>query len=259
MPARREYSIAAIAKMLTILDHLAEYPGTGFTDLYQRVQLPKSSTYQIVQNLITEGVIRCEEDKSLYLGMRLYEYGQAAVSLIDVRSVALPVLRSLAAQTSLTVHLGILNDRMQGLFLDRIDGGAFTFTHTKVGARISLETSATGRALVAWLNSVKRRELIAHMHFEADGINRIHSPEAYEEECRQTVERGYSVDRCESQPNINGIGVPVYDAHGEVCAAIAVGGIYVELDLDACDNQIKLLRAAGADISANMGCARYPA
>ncbi len=259
MAARREYSIASISKMLAILDHLAEYPGTGFTDLYQRVGLPKSSTYQIVQNLISEGLIRCEDDKNLYLGMRLFEYGQAAASLLDVRSVALPILRSLAAQTCLTAHLGILNDRQQGLFLERIDGGAFTFTHTKVGARISLETSATGRALVAWQNAAQRRDLIAHMRFEPDGVNRIHSPEAYEEECRRTVARGYSMDRCESQPNINGIGVPIYDASGEVCAAIAIGGIYVELDLDACDSQVAALRKAGAEISANMGCAKYPA
>lgn len=252
MAQTREYNISAITKMLKIMDYLSEHPGVSYPDICGGVDIPKSSLYQILQALTASRLVRKDADKRFYIGFKTFEYGQAAIRELDIRQVAHPILKQLAVATKLTVHLGILNEDLQGVFLDRIDGAAFTFTHTRIGAGIRLETSATGRALIAWQPPEQRRALINTLNFR-EKCGNLHSPEEYLAECEAAVRRGYAIDVQESQPNINGIGAPIYNYEGKVCGAIAIGGLSQELDLQDCRENAALLLDSAELISCEMG------
>lgn len=252
MARTREYNISALTKTLKIMDYLLEHPGASFPDICEGVDVPKSSLYQILQALVANRLVRRDADKRFHIGFRTFEYGQAAIRELDIRRAAHPILKQLAAATKLTVHLGILNEDLRGVFLDRIDGANFTFTHTRIGAEIRLETSATGRALVSWQSAAQRKALIHTLRFSGENA-RIRTAEEYLLECEAAVRRGYAVDAQESQPNINGVGVPIYNYAGSVCGAIAVGGLYKELDLQDCGEAVSLLQSAAESISLEMG------
>ncbi len=252
MAGTREYNSSAINKVVKIMDYLSQHTGSTFSDLCAGVDIPKSSLYQLLSALTAVRLVRKDADKRFYIGFKAFEYGQVAIRELDVRQIAHPVMKELAAATRLTVHLGILNEDLHGVFLDRVDGGNFTFTHTRVGAEMQMETSATGRALVAWQPEGQRSALISRLHFPVKNC-RLNSREEYLLECQAAVRRGYAIDVQESQPNINGIGVPIYDYSGKVCAAIAIGGLYKELDVSDCRKKAILLQNAADFISREMG------
>lgn len=257
MAERREYSVSALSKIEKVMDYLLENPGSTFSELCENVDVPKSSLYQLMRALTSNRFVREDEEKRFHIGFRMFEYGQAAVRNLDIWKTAHPFLVELAKKTKLTVHLGILNENLNGVFLDRVDGANFTFTHTRIGAQIRLETSATGRALVAWESKKRQEQLLRMLHFDMES-GPASSAEAYLAECERSVQRGYAVDAQASQPNINGIGVPLYNYTGEVCGAIAMGGLCQELDLENCQEQLKLIQEAAAQISAALGKQAMP-
>lgn len=252
MAAKREYNVAAISKMLLIMDYLMENPGAEYPDLCENLDIPNSSLYQILQALVQNRLVRRDSDRKHYIGFRMFEYGQTAVKDLDIRRSAHPIMKGLAKRTELTVHLGILNEASQGVFLDRVDGGAFTFSHTQVGAGIRMETSATGRALIAWETPKRRDELISLLNFD-NPQGGIASKEEYSAACEKARGRGYVIDEQESQPNINGIGVPIYNYTGRVCGAIALGGLDRDLNESNYDYYYTELKKAAEEISAELG------
>ncbi len=254
MAVKREYNVAALTKAVRIVEYIKEKEGATLLEIYEELSLPKSSTYQIIQALIGYGILRQEVDKKYRLGFKLFEYGQASVAGIDLRQIARPFLEELAERTGHTVHLGILNDQYDGIFLDRVNGKTYTFTHTRVGARIMLECSATGKALVAWQEEPLREQIIQRLNFEkATQPNAIKTAEAYRKDCDLSIKRGYAVDREESCPNICGLGMPLFRHDGKVGGAIAVGGLIQMLDPDNCEKEITLLKKTAGEISKHLG------
>ena len=105
---------------------------------------------------------------------------------------------------------------------------------------------------MSWQSAAQRKALIHTLRFPPESP-RIRSAEEYLLECEAAVRRGYAIDAQESQPNINGVGVPIYNYAGSVCGAIAVGGLYQELDLQDCREAVSLLQSAAEAISVEMG------
>jgi DNA-binding IclR family transcriptional regulator len=253
MSSKREYNISAITKSLSIINYIKENDGALFADIYTDLSLPKSSTYQIIRALMQNDILIQEPDKRFHLGLKLFEFGQASIARLDIREISHPILHELADTTNLTVHFGILNEQYDGIFIDRIDGKTYTFTHTKIGARIMLGASATGKALVAWQEKSVQQKIFANMKFKSASPFAIKNIEEYKRDCEKSVRRGYAIDNQESIINIIGIGFPVFRYDNAPCAAIAIGGLLQDLDLSDCETQIEHTRKAAEKISALMG------
>ena len=254
MASKRTYSIVALTKTVRILDYIKKHNQATLLEIYEALSLPKSSTYQIIQALIGYGILRQDRNKCYQLGLKLFEYGQASIAGLDLRQIARPYIEELSEKTGLTVHLGILNEQYDGIFLDRVDGHTFTFTHTKVGARIIMRCSATGKALIAWQSEEIRKKIISHIQFTNSAQSQaIRTAKKLFKDCDAAVERGYTLDDEESRPNIRGIGVPLFRYDGKVSGAIAIGGLVQSLNFKNCGNAITLLKKTGKAISVQLG------
>src|SRR5436190_775761 len=97
--------IQVIARMLKLLDVLAGHPEPlGLKQVAQYTGLHPSTAHRILSAMAADRLIDRIEPGSYRLGMRLLELGNLVKMRINVREMALPVLREYAKRTGLVAH-----------------------------------------------------------------------------------------------------------------------------------------------------------
>ena len=93
---------------LDVLECFATDEELGVTDVATKIGVAKSTAHRVLTTLAGRGFIEQDPDSGLYrLGLHLYELGQLTISRNPLRHAALPTLRQIASQTSLTANLAI--------------------------------------------------------------------------------------------------------------------------------------------------------
>src|ERR1700727_3512334 len=99
---------AAVERALAMLEAVAQEPeGLTNAEISRKLQIPKSSASYIRRTLETQGYLNRDGGNGKYrVGLKILSLSRGALSGIDVREVALPIMRHLVEKTSLTCHLG---------------------------------------------------------------------------------------------------------------------------------------------------------
>ena len=243
----------ALGKGFAILDLLAKEPGLTFTEIQNRLSLPKSSAHRLVASLVEIGALRCDADGRYVLGLRLFELGAAAVGQRRIDREAQPVLHALAWGETLTSHLGVL-EGYQAVYLSKVECDQEIRVNTWVGKRLSLNRSALGKALLAWLPPAEARELMALTDFEQKTPKTIVDAATLSADLELVRKRGWALDDEEDALDIRCIAAPVRNREGKVIAAISVVGTVLQLT----DQRLEPLAAKVLEAAAQISLILFP-
>jgi IclR family acetate operon transcriptional repressor len=141
---------------------------------------------------------------------------------LDVRHAAAPVLRRLVLEQGETAHLAVATTN-GGLYVLQERPEGRVSVETDLGAVPVLHASATGKALLAWLDPTDRGSrlpaaLVAHT--AATMVDRS----ALEADLRAVRRRGYAVDDEELQEGVRCVAAPVRGIGGSVVATVGLSG-----------------------------------
>ena len=115
--------IQVIERMMRLLEVLAEHPEPlGLKQVAQYTGLHPSTAHRILAAMAADRLVDRIEPGSYRLGMRLLELGTLVKSRINVRELALPVMRELHAQTGETVNLSVRHDD-EIVYVERTSAG----------------------------------------------------------------------------------------------------------------------------------------
>src|SRR5450759_1591101 len=97
MPGTIESPSTAVDRTIAILEAVAaRSSGMNNAEISRKLDIPKSSASYILRTLAKHGYLRRNGDDGKYrLGLKVLNLGRGALSAIDVREVALPMMRSL--------------------------------------------------------------------------------------------------------------------------------------------------------------------
>src|ERR1700726_4161384 len=111
MAASSDSPSAAVERALAMLEAVAqESAGLSNAEISRKLKIPKSSASYILRTLETQSYLNREQGTGKYrVGLKVLSLSRGALSGLDVREVALPIMRRLMEQTSLTCHLAILD------------------------------------------------------------------------------------------------------------------------------------------------------
>src|SRR5262249_58244507 len=112
------------------------------------VGLPKSTVHRLLEQLRALGWVERDRNNEYRIGMRLFELGGLAKQRNQLIDAALPHLCALAADTNMTVQLGVL-DRRQVVYLERITLGGYALP-TRLGGRVPADCTGLGKALLGF-------------------------------------------------------------------------------------------------------------
>lgn len=249
------YSVDAISKIDKIFEYISASPEpVSFTRIYTDLDLPKSSTYRLVEALVNLGYLEKDSHNRFILGFRLYRLGTIAGERIDLRKAAHKYLVSTTEKIGLTISLATMNSAGQGIYLDRVEPRGIALNKTRVGDEIVMHCSCLGKVLLAWQLPGKMEEMCNVLPLNQQTPNSITDLEALKMELRMTRERGYAIDNEELDMNIVGIGVPIFDYNGELAGAISVGAISALLTKEQIPSIVEHLKECSRQISQKLIC-----
>ncbi|MCC6197545.1 MAG: IclR family transcriptional regulator [Burkholderiales bacterium] len=194
----------------------------GITELSRQFGLAKGSISRLVATLVEQSFLTRDPETAKYrLSMKIWELGNGAVSRLDIRDIARPVMKALNSATQETVHLTVLTEKDQIVFLDKLDSTRAIRPNIEVGALLPAYCVANGKALLAFLppsrvESVLRGKLRL---FTPSTITRKSELLAQLGEVRRL---GYAVNRGEYRIDVWGLAVPIRDHTGFAVAALGI-------------------------------------
>ena len=103
---KRGVIVQSVARALTMISCFANDTELGISEIAERMDLSKSTTYGLVNTLTAFGYLEQTENKKYRLGLKLFELGNLVQSRMDVRMEARPYCQLLADKYRTTVHLG---------------------------------------------------------------------------------------------------------------------------------------------------------
>ena len=112
----------AVERTLLILEAAGQREsGLSNADFSRKLKIPKSSASYILRTLEQHGYLRRDHDDGKYrLGMKVLSLSRAALSGVDVREVALPIMQHLVDQIHITTHLAIL-DHGEAVYVEKVE------------------------------------------------------------------------------------------------------------------------------------------
>ncbi len=181
-------------RALAILDVLSgEGPGLSLGEISDKLDLHKSTAHRLTMVLERHKLIERNSVSGRYrLGLKLFELGSRAISQLDLRERARPVLDQLVLETGETVHLGILDDT-EILYLDKVEPTRSVRMASSVGRRNPAYCTAMGKAILAYLTDVQVEAIVRKHGLKAMTSNTITSFLDLKTELETIRERGYAI------------------------------------------------------------------
>lgn len=248
-------SVMLIGKIAAILDALAEHGEVNVARLAELTGEPRSSLYRLLQSLQDHDYVERGAARGTFrLGLELLTLGTAVAGQFDVRRNALPIMQRLHEEDGETIFLCVRQGD-DAVCIERIDGREVQVLALRIGGRLPLHAGAASRALLAfapqsdWEEYWRRGNPKLTSFTDRTPITK----RALFDELETTRTTGVAVSDEDVTIGIAAIGAPVFDHHGEVCAALSVGGISAKILGSGRKATEAQIRDGAAEISHAMG------
>lgn len=158
-------NVPAARAALRIVSHLAAHEDPVPASLIARaLELPRSTTYQLLRVLMDEGyVVHYPELRAYGLGGHVAEIGGAVLRASRLGSLAMPLLDRVVAESPIPVaaQLAVLQGSDVS-YVGQASAPRAPTTVVRVGVRLPAHLTATGRAMLAALPAGQVRALYPH-------------------------------------------------------------------------------------------------
>ena len=211
-----EKRIQSVGNATRLLVTLASAPGPmRLNDLSQELGMNKSSVHLLLTTLIDSGFVEQTQQATYRLGLTLFEVGSAALHQYGLGTRLSPALELLAEQTREAVSLSVLHQG-EVLLVQRFESDQVLRTSIRVGTRMPLTRSASGRVILAFLPEAERTTRVERAGLGAAEARR------FNRRVQEIRDAGYEVQRDEWSPGVASIAVPVFGIAGPPVAALSV-------------------------------------
>lgn len=211
----------SVVTVFRVLEEVARRQPVGVSELSRALDLPKSTTQRGLAVLHDLGWIRPGNGESTAwsLTTKALAIGSRAEDL-EIREVALPVMRELNALTQENVHLAVPDGDWVTL-VEKVDSAKAVRTFHRLGAMAPIHASSTGKSILACRS---REEVQGVIDRGLDRYNdrTIVDPAALWRELERIRELGYAVNRGEWREDVTALGAALLDAEGRPLAALSV-------------------------------------
>jgi IclR family acetate operon transcriptional repressor len=220
--------------------------------LGRRLNLHKSTVSRLLATLESEGLLeRAPGTEKYRLGPEIARLAGRSEPGHDLRDIARPFLIELAELTRETANLAVL-DGAEVDNIDQVSGPHLVRVGNWVGRRTPLHCVANGKALLAFLPPDDLERLLVGPLAAFTPLT-ITSTAALQADLAQVRQAGYAMALGEIEEGLNALAAPVWDAGGQVVAAISVSGPAYRVTAERAPELGRITRDFGLRVSQRLG------
>ncbi len=240
MPVKRSRSAS---RVLAVLEGIAHYQPIGVTELARRLEDDKSAVQRAIMTLADDGWIRASDTRPTRweLTAHMLTLTYSAHMSNDLVQRARPILEALHAESGESILLSI-PDRRRFVIMDVLESPQLLRTVPYVGMEVPVANSATGRAILPYLNPEQQAELLG-------------APVDVELRSKlgETLQRGYAVSAGDVYSGSTNIAAPVIESNGMPVAAVVLSAPRDRVGPDRFDWAGALVLGAARKLSRGRG------
>jgi DNA-binding IclR family transcriptional regulator len=206
--------IQSAARVLTALEGIARHQPIGVSALARLLGDDKSAVQRAIMTLADEGWIRAAPGTSVKweLTAHIHAVAHMGHGSNNLRQRARPALRALRDEFDETVLLTVPDVRRLVL-IEVVESNQTLRYVAPIGATVDARDSAAGRAILPYLSSERRADLLG-----AEPDVELLSDFA------ATLDRGYSISAGLTSPELTNIAAAIREVDGQPVAAVVLSG-----------------------------------
>jgi len=250
---RRQYSMTGVDRTVAVLHALAGHDGVTLAEVARRAELDEATALRYLSSLGSHDLVARDEASGRYtLGLGLFQLGQRAGGLQDVRKLALPRMERLLEEFEETVNIAHARDARL-VVIDVVESTRSIRKGASVGEIDVWHVSALGKAIlsslpeeeaVATLDSYERESYTDHTKVAIDDLL---------EDLRVTRERGFALDDEEFEQGLRCVAAPILDRRERPSYALSISGFAPRMSQEVVDRMGDAVVQAATSISHGLG------
>lgn len=246
-----EISSNSLERALAILELVAHKSG-GLTnaEISAHFHIPTSTASYILCRLEREGYLRRAPENGRYeIGLKIVALSHGALRDMGLRRIAEPILYRLSSQTQVSSLIGVL-ERGRVMIVDKVEKPDLARIDMDIGVRYPAHSTALGKVLLAHLPKEQLTGLFNHPGLSKPSPKTIDSKDRLLAELESVREKGYATSDGELFLGIRAVAAPIFDASGQIAAAVSITGVSIYIEDETSINSVKV---AAREISRRFG------
>jgi len=249
-------TIPSIQRAFNVLDLFLKGTRTlSVPEIVARLNLPRTTAYEIVNTLLESGYLTREEIQSnkVSLGFKLFELGSAYADNFDLISEGRKIAESNVERCDETCQLAV-RDNTEVVFIAKVDCSKAVRLVSTVGSRVPAHCTGVGKMLLSALSNEKIMELYkGHNELIKMTANSIGSVSKLIKELEVIRRRALAFDDCESNSDASCVAAPVYNNKGEMIAAMSFSVPVNRMNSSKQDELAVVIREGAETLSRRLG------
>ena len=226
----------------------------GVSEIARELGISKAVVHRILQSLRSRHLVAVDPVSGHYrLGAAAAALGAGARRDLDLRRVAMPVLRRLQASTNETVTLSALIGARR-VYLDQIVSTQAVRMEVELGRPFPLHAGASSKAILA-VAPPDLREHVLETTLPALTASTIIDADRLRAELEAIAQQGVAISLGERQEGAGSIGAPTFGFDGSVVGSITLCGPITRFDNAAIERFKPAVKAAADEVSRGLASA----
>jgi DNA-binding IclR family transcriptional regulator len=246
-----EAPVSSLHRAVQLLRSLAAGPAR-VSELAKALGYSQATTHRLLQQLVDEGLVaQAGPGKRYALSLDFFALAASAGESGGLRLCCRPALLRLGAALGDSIFL-LVRAGFDALCLDRWEGPFPIRSFTgDIGGRVPLGLGQGAMAILAHLPGAERDEVMRH------NLPRLRQLGAFDEvylrtEAARVLGQGYANANSGLIEGMAGLAVPVFDARGQVVAALSVGTLSARLEGERLPVAVALLQREAHALAAQI-------
>ena len=221
-PSAGSDRLTSVDNALWLLQLVAERQALRVSEAADLLGVARSTAHRLLSALRRRDFLMQDKPNGAYRpGPALHAIGMVAISRLDVRRIAQPVLEQLRDKTKETASIAVLEGTMIR-FVECYEGLSTVRVGSRAGVVRYAHASAVGKAILAALPDGELGRRYPGEELPAPTAASITSRHELMRELSQVRRQGYALNWEESSEGVAAVAVAVRDASGIPLASISV-------------------------------------
>lgn len=241
-----------VMKSMDLLNLFLTNERLTLNEMVQFSGFPKTSVHRMVGSLEQMGLLTKDETGGYVLGLLFLQFGQLVAERLDIRQIALPIMKRLRDEVGEAVNL-IVRDGGEAIYIEKVDTLHPVRVYTRIGRRAPLYAGACPRILLAFLPGHERESYLDQVELKPIASGTILEREQLRRVIDEARKTGYTVSHSELEDDSSAVAAPIFSHRGGVTAGLSIAGLETRFHGERLPVLIEQVMAAADEISAKLG------